>query len=253
MNALLSVRGAAVAFGGLRALQGVSLDVQRGSIVGLIGPNGAGKTTLFNVISGLQLAAGTITFDGRDISSLRPHQRADLGIGRSFQNLALMLGETATTNVLAAQHRSAGYASWDVLLRPWRRRRREASLRDNAAEALAVLGLADHANERVGDLSFGVARFVELAMVLAARPTLMLLDEPTTGLDVHEIEKLASVMREVRRSGTTVLVVAHDVRFVMDLCDDVYVLAGGDVLSHGTPQEVQSDQAVIDVYLGRAA
>lgn len=250
---LLSVRDVVVSFGGLAALRGASLEVERGTIVGVIGPNGAGKTTLFNVITGLQRAAGTVEFEGRDISVLAPHRRAQLGIGRTFQNLGLMLDETATMNLLAAQHVSTGYRAWDLVVRPWVWRRREALLRRRANEVLRELNLVEFADKRVGDLSFGVARFIELAAVLVQRPTLMMLDEPTTGLDVGETQQLAMLLTEARRTGVTIVLVAHDVRFVMDLCDDVYVLAEGEVLRRGSPKEVQRDPSVIAVYLGRVA
>ncbi len=231
----------------------MSLEVQPGRIVGLIGPNGAGKTTLFNVITGLLPAAGTVSFDGRDISRLRPHRRAALGIGRSFQNLGLMPDETVLTNVLAAQHLGAGYLGVDVVARPWRWARGETALHQRAERVLAALELTPHRHDRIADVSFGTARFVELACVLAERPALMLLDEPTTGLDVSETRRLTDLLVTLRRAGTTVLVVAHDVRFVMTLSDEVYVLAEGRVLRHGAPADIQRDPAVAAVYLGQVA
>ena len=249
-GALLELRGLGRSFGGVRALDDVSLDVRERSIVGLIGPNGAGKTTLFNVVSGLQPAEGSVVFDGREIAHLPPHRRAMLGIGRSFQNLGLMMDETAETNVLAALHRSAGYSGADVLVRPWRRSAAERTLRDRAAVALERFGLLDDADRLVTDLSFAKARFVELAAVVAEEPRLMLLDEPTTGLDLGEIATLVTALEEIRAQGTTLLVVAHDVGFVMQLCDEVYVLAEGRLLFHGPPEAVQTDDSVIAAYLG---
>jgi ABC-type branched-subunit amino acid transport system ATPase component len=250
---LLSARHISVSFGGLQALDDVSLDVEPGTVVGLIGPNGAGKTTLFNVISGLQTAAGTVSLDGADISPLAAHQRAARGIGRSFQNLGLMMEESVLTNVLAAQHLRAGYTTADLALRPWQWWRGEANLRRRARLMLAELGLAHQAGDAVGDLSFGVARFVELAAVLTLDPVLMLLDEPTTGLDVAEIERLLNVLGAARDQGTTILVVAHDVRFVMSLCDEVHVLVNGQILCRGTPTQVQANPFVVEAYLGRPA
>ena len=252
--ALLEVRNVSRHFGGIRALDDVSLDVEAGGIVGLIGPNGAGKTTLFNVISGLLAAnSGSVRFAGQEIGGLPVYRRAALGIGRSFQNLGLMLDETASVNVLAALHRSTGYSGADVLLRPWRRRRQERVLDERCRRALARFGLAADQDRLVRDLSFAKARFVELAAVTAEEPTLMLLDEPTTGLDPAEVSTLVSVLTQIREAGTSILVVAHDVGFVMRLCDHVYVLAEGHLLFNGPPKDVQSHPAVIEAYLGKTA
>jgi ABC-type branched-subunit amino acid transport system ATPase component len=254
LSPLLELRDITRHFGGVHALEDVSLDVDEGSIVGLIGPNGAGKTTLFNIVSGLLLAdAGSIRFAGDDITSEPAYRRAALGIGRSFQNLGLMQDETTEVNVLTALHRSAPYGGPDVLLRPWRWRRGERAMRARCTDALDRFDVLADRDRRVRDLSFAKARFVELAAVYAEQPRLMLLDEPTTGLDVNEIARLSAVLAEIRDAGTTILVVAHDVGFVMRACDYVYVLAEGKLLFDGEPSAVQSHPAVIEAYLGRSA
>jgi branched-chain amino acid transport system ATP-binding protein len=254
MTNLLAVEGVSVAFGGLQALDDVSISVPEGSVIGLIGPNGAGKTTLFNVISGLQRAdAGRITFAGQDVSGLSTHRRAALGMGRSFQNLGLINDESVETNLIAAQHLASRYGAWQVLAQPWRIEKEERRMRARAHEVAAAIGLADRLPVKVADLSFGMARFVELACVQVERPPLMLLDEPTTGLDGGETARLLGLLRSQAEIGTTILLVAHDVRFVMDLCDYVYVLAEGRVLFHGEPMAVQRDPRVIEAYLGRSA
>jgi branched-chain amino acid transport system ATP-binding protein len=254
VSALLEVDDARVAFGGLQALDGPSLRVEEGSVVGLIGPNGAGKTTLFNCISGLQrLDTGRVTFDGIDVTALAAHERAARGVGRSFQHLGLMVDETVETNILGAQYLTSGYGSGDPIIRPWRWRARERALARTADDVLARFGLAAQRRSVVRDLSFAAARFVELAAVMAGAPRLVLLDEPTTGLDVAEIALLADVLQAVRSQGVTILVIAHDVGFVMDLCDHVYVLAQGRILAEGKPAAVQRNPAVVEAYLGVGA
>lgn len=254
MTALLEVRDIDVRFGGLQALSGVSLDVREGEIVGLIGPNGAGKTTLFNVISGLQLpTSGSVHLAEANITHLPAHRRVRHGLGRGFQHPGLLWSESIRTNLLAAQFSASAYAGCDPLLRPRRYRRVERDLNDRAVQIARTVGIEPHLEERVSELSFGIARFVELACLLLGDPPLLLLDEPTTGLDSSEVVTLQRILEEERSGGRTVLVVAHDVGFVMNVCDTVYVLAQGSVLFQGGPSEAQQDQRVVEAYLGAPA
>jgi ABC-type branched-subunit amino acid transport system ATPase component/ABC-type branched-subunit amino acid transport system permease subunit len=251
---VLEVEGVSVAFGGLKVLSDVSMRVFEGQVVGLIGPNGAGKTTLFNVISGLQRSSeGVVRFDGSDIGSMSTDRRASLGIGRSFQHLGVIGDETVTVNLMAAEHLAAGYRASDLLLRPWRWWTRERHIRERARYAAQEFGLADLSEERIKNLSFGKARFAELACLLVEQPRLMLLDEPTTGLDMGESRILLELLRQQRSMNTTILLVAHDVRFIMDLCDHVYVLSEGRLLVDGPPETVQHHPDVIEAYLGHPA
>ncbi|MEW2810520.1 ATP-binding cassette domain-containing protein [Streptomyces massasporeus] len=250
---LLQVRNAHMRFGGVHSLRGVSINVRQGRITGLIGPNGAGKTTLFNVASGLlRLQEGSVHAFGQDVTRMAAHRRARLGIGRSFQNLGLLAGENIRVNTLASQFANASYGPLGVQL-PRRRERIEAGLWTEAQKALAEFDVCESPEALVGELSFGVARRVELAGLAARRPRLLLLDEPTTGLDTAETEILKKFLRRQREAGRGVLVVAHDVGFVLDMCDEVYVLAEGSVIFHGTPDEARVDDDVVRSFLGKSA
>ncbi|WP_395695222.1 ABC transporter ATP-binding protein [Nocardioides sp.] len=249
----LQVRDAHMRFGGVHSLKGVSLDVHEGQITGLIGPNGAGKTTLFNVASGLlKLQEGSVHAFGRDVTRMPAHRRAHLGIGRSFQNLGLVTGEDIRLNTLASQFGRASYGPLGVMV-PWRRSRIEARLWADVEQALDAFDVRESPDTLVRELSFGVARRVELAGLVARSPRLLLLDEPTTGLDSTESEILKHCLRRQRDAGRGVLVVAHDVGFVLDMCDQVYVLAEGSVIFHGTPEAAREDAGVVRSFLGAAA
>jgi len=251
---VLTVADVHVRFGGVHSLRGVSLEIQPGRIVGLIGPNGAGKTTMFNVVSGLvRPDSGRVTAFGRDVTALPAYRRARLGIGRSFQNLGLCADESIEFNLLAAQFGDSGYGPSGLLLTPWHRIQRERQLHERAVRALRLFDVHAELGEIVGSLSFGVARRVELAGLVARQPALVLLDEPTTGLDTEEADLLRVCLRRLVADGTTILVVAHDVSFVLDMCDEVYVLAEGSTLFHGTPDAARCDDRVIESFLGAAA
>jgi branched-chain amino acid transport system ATP-binding protein len=238
--AILDVRQVSVSFGGLQALSDVTLDVQVGHVTGLIGPNGAGKTTLFNVITGLLGPnTGRVELDGRDITRRKPHQRARLGIGRTFQRLETFGSLTARENVLVAAEMRRGW-SHD--------RKRSPSL--IADEILERVGLQEVAEDRVDRLPTGTARLVELGRALATQPRVLLLDEPSAGLNESETATLGTLLREVAGSGLAVLLVEHDMSFVMGTCERIHVLDFGRIISVGTPTEVQGDGTVRAAYLG---
>ena len=238
---LLQVAEAEVRFGGVHALRGVNLDVEAGIVTGLIGPNGAGKTTCFNAICGLQtLNGGRITFDNTDMSGLKPHQRARLGIARTFQRLEVFGSLSVRENVLAAAE----------IRRRWSRDRSDCSA--NADGVLALVGLTHLADRAADTLPTGQARLLELARALATRPRLLLLDEPSSGLDDSESEELGDLLLQLAEAGMGVLLVEHDMGLVMRICSSIAVLDFGAVLMVGGPAEVRADERVREAYLGAA-
>ena len=239
---LLSAENITVQFGGLRANSDVNVNCEPGQITGLIGPNGAGKTTLFNVITGLQPPTrGRVVLDGVDITNKTPTKRARMGIARTFQKLEAFSNLSARDNVLVA---AESRKSWDRSgFNPGR----------VATEMLERVGISEVANFMVGTLPTGTARLVELARALATNPRILLLDEPSSGLNEEETEGMASLLRELIRDGLGVLLVEHDMAFVMSTCHFIHVLDFGQLIATGSAAEVQSNKAVQAAYLGAAA
>ncbi|MBP7631348.1 MAG: ABC transporter ATP-binding protein [Acidimicrobiales bacterium] len=234
---ILEAREISVRFGGHMAVDQVDLDVEAGQIAGLIGPNGAGKTTIFNVLTGLQAStAGRVLLAGDDITSVAAHKRARLGMARTFQRLELFGSLTVRDNVLTAAELVR-----DVDRRP----------ADVTDELLARVGLSSEADQRADSLSTGNARLLELARALAGRPTVLLLDEPASGLDEQETDRFAAILNGLADEGMAVLIVEHDVPLVMRLCQVITVLNFGVVLASGTAAEIQSNAQVADAYLGQ--
>jgi branched-chain amino acid transport system ATP-binding protein len=253
-QALLRVHNVGVRFGGIVALDDVSFDVARNCIVGLIGPNGAGKTTLFNCVSRLyQCDCGDIVFDGRSLLCVPRHRIAALGIGRTFQNLALFGTMTVLDNVMIGHHCRIRSGFLSNALRLPRVGRDESAATDKARALVEFLGLKAVAGTRVSDLPVGTQKRVELARALASDPTLLLLDEPASGLNHEEVGVLGAVIRDIRdRLGVTILLVEHHMNLVMSISDLVVALDFGRKIAEGTPDEVRAHPEVIQAYLGSA-
>jgi branched-chain amino acid transport system ATP-binding protein len=233
------------------ALDAVSFRVVPGQIKAVIGPNGAGKTTLFNLISGvLHPSTGTVRFEGRSIRGLAPWQITTLGIARTFQNPSLFLHLSALENVMVGQHCRTHCGLLSSALRAPPQRAEEHAIREAATRHLDYVGLSAASAVEAGALSFGQRRLVELARALATEPRLILLDEPASGLNTREKDDLAGLIRRIRDSGVTVLLVEHDMSLVMDVCDDILVLHYGSPIAEGAPAAVRNNPQVVAVYLG---
>jgi ABC-type branched-subunit amino acid transport system ATPase component len=251
VDPILSVRNLRRQFGGVKAVEGASLDVRRGSITGLIGPNGAGKTTLFNLIAGaLRPSHGDIIFNGKNVTGKRPDQLAQLGLTRTFQLARGLPALTVLENFALYAKRQPGETLWGALARPFEARSREDAIIEEAWSLARELNLAHVANNRSEDLSGGQKKLVELGRALLGHPNLLLLDEPMAGVNPALAMELVDLLQVIRRRGVTILVIEHNMEFVGRLCDQVIVLASGKVLAEGSFEDICRNEFVQSAYLG---
>jgi branched-chain amino acid transport system ATP-binding protein len=249
---LLNIINVTQIFGGLVALSEINLFVEKGEIVGIIGPNGAGKSTLFNVITGAyDPTRGKIELDGINITGYKPFRVTELGFARTFQNIRLFSRMTVLENVMMGMHCRRKTNLADILLQTPKKRKEEKESYNKAIEILKLLGLYEVRFSMPGSLPYGEQRKLEIARALATEPKLLLLDEPAAGMNEQETEELLEIVKKLKAFGYTILLIEHDMKFVMNICERIYVLNHGELIADGNPEEIRKTKSVIEAYLGK--
>ena len=250
---ILEARGLSKSFGGIKALNGVDLRLRKGELAGLIGPNGSGKTTVFNVITGIYRPdRGTVTMETKRIAGLAPHRISRLGIARTFQNIRLFRNLSVLDNVRTAYHPKVSYGPVSAVCRTKKYLEGEKEIGENVTELLSLFSLQDRKGELAKNLSYGDQRRLEIARALASEPKILLLDEPAAGMNPSEVAKMMEFILEVRRRfRLTILLIEHQMRLVMGICERLVVMDFGEVIAEGAPSEIRKDPRVIEAYLGR--